>query len=67
MATRRLALADIKRELRVYEEKYSMSSGEFQGQYESGKLEGTQDFVRWMGLCDMLAAAKTSTKGAVSA
>lgn len=67
MATRRLGLADIKRELRVYEKKYSMSSDEFQGRYQKGKLEGTRDFVRWMGLCDMLAAAKASTKGAVSA
>ena len=67
MTTRRLGLADIKRELHVYEKKYGMSSDEFQGQYEKGKLEGTRDFVRWMGLCGMLAAAKASTRGTVSA
>jgi hypothetical protein len=62
-----LGLADIKRELRVYEKKYSMSSDEFQRQYGKGELEGTRDFVRWMGLCGMLVAAKATTKGAVSA
>jgi hypothetical protein len=67
VATRRLTLADIKRELRIYEKKYSMSSEEFQAQYRGGQLEGTRDFVRWMGLCDMLVALKASSKGTVSA
>jgi hypothetical protein len=67
MATRRLSQADIKQELRAYEKQYGMSSAEFQTQYRKGKLEGTRDFVRWMGLCDMLVAAKVSAKGTVSA
>ena len=67
MAARRLSLTDIKRELSVYEKKYAMTSVDFQTRYRGGELEGTRDFVRWIGLCDMLVAAKATTKGAVSA
>lgn len=67
MVTRRLSVSDIKRELAVYERKYGMTSSDFQKRYRAGELDGTQDFVRWMGLCRMMAAATGPGKRAASA
>jgi len=56
---RRLSLGDIKDELRLLEEKFGWTSAEFRKRYRSGELDGTSEFVRWIGLCRMLAAAES--------
>lgn len=57
-----LETADIKRELRAYEKKYGMTSAVFQQKYRKGELREQRDFVRWIGLCEMIAASTSRSR-----
>lgn len=59
---RRLSAADISRELKLLEKRHGMKTSEFLKSYRSGKLGHGTDFVRWMGLCRMSAAAPEAKK-----
>ena len=57
---RRLSASDIARELKGLEQRHGMASRDFLEQYEHGKLTHHRDYVRWVGLCRMAAAAKST-------
>ena len=64
VVVKRLGAKQIKQELAVYEQKYSMTSRQFYEKYRGGKLDGSRDFVRWAGLCRMHIAASAAPRAA---
>lgn len=46
----------IKSEIKQFEEKYNLSSSEFQKKFEKGSLGDSQDYFEWWGLIRGLKA-----------
>jgi hypothetical protein len=60
---RRLTPDDVARELKLFEQKYGMTSADFVTRYEQGEMGDAHEIMVWRGLCRMAAvapAAKTS-------
>lgn len=55
---KRLSTEQIQDLLAAFEQKYEMSSLDFYRKYTRGETDDRRDFVRWAGLCNMLAIAK---------
>jgi len=45
-------LADCKKEMRVFEKRYGMSSDEFLGKFNKGGLDDRDEYVKWFSLKD---------------
>jgi len=46
-------IALMQTDLKVYEQKYNMSSDQFYEQFESGQLGDNKDFMLWSGIYEM--------------
>lgn len=51
-------ISRMQQDLDKFEEKYKMSSTIFFEQFESGKLDDSQDFILWSGIYEMQLASK---------
>ncbi len=48
----------LKSEIKKFEEKYKLTSREFEDKFDSGKLDDSQDFFEWWGLIRGLKTLK---------
>ena len=48
----------LKSEMKKFEEKYKLTSSEFEDKFDSGKLDDSQDFFEWWGLIRGLKTLK---------
>jgi len=48
----------LKSEMKKFEEKYKLTSREFEDKFDSGKLDDSQDFFEWWGLIRGLKTLK---------
>jgi len=50
----RRAILNLRLELRTFEDKYEMSSARFYKKFGQGKMDDSEDFILWAGMCEML-------------
>jgi hypothetical protein len=62
---RRLKESDILAELKVFEEKYEMSSDEFLVKWDRGELGDDRHWFRWSALCLMLDSVRNPSTPSV--
>ena len=61
---RDLSDADVRRELKRFEEKYGLASKDFYAKFNRGELGDEEDFFEWATLWDVVAAKPRTRKSA---
>ncbi len=59
----RRAILNLRLDMKNYEEKYKMSSASFYNKFNQGRMEDSEDFLLWAGMCEMLEKNKTRLQG----
>jgi hypothetical protein len=59
---RRLSPADVKRELKVLEERHGISTPEFFERYKRGEMHDMADTIRWLAYREMSLDAAAAKK-----
>ncbi|QTA84199.1 hypothetical protein [Desulfonema magnum] len=58
-----LAIRQLENKLRVFEEKYRLSSAEFYERFQQGKMGDEQDFFEWKALFEGILDWQETKKG----
>ncbi|MFH1907435.1 MAG: hypothetical protein ABIL11_08675 [Chloroflexota bacterium] len=59
----RRAILNLRLDLKTFEEKYKMSSADFYEKYSGGRMDDSEDFILWAGMCEMLEKNETRLRG----
>ena len=63
IAELRRTILNLRLEVKVFEEKYKMSSAAFHTKFDQGKMDDSEDFILWAGAYEMLEKNKARLKG----
>jgi hypothetical protein len=63
IAELRRAILNLRLELKNLEEKYKMPSASFYKKFNQGKMDDSEDFILWSGMCEMLEKNETRLRG----
>jgi hypothetical protein len=59
----RRAILNLRLELKSFEEKYKMPSASFYKKFNQGKMDDSEDFILWAGMCEMLEKNESRLQG----
>lgn len=59
----RRAILNIRSDMKGLEEKYKITSASFYRRFNQGKMEDSEDFILWAGMCEMLESNKARLRG----
>ncbi len=63
IAELRRAILNLRLELKAFEEKYKMSSARFYRKFNQGRMDDSEDFILWAGMCEMLEKNEARLQG----